>query len=41
MCRCNKEIVGHLLLCSIVAFDLWSFLFRSFRMQMGATRKSP
>jgi len=32
MCRCSEEMVDHLLLNCIVAFDLWNFTFRSFGM---------
>ena len=33
MCHCDGETVGHLLLYFSVAFELWSFVFRSFGTQ--------
>ena len=34
MCRCSGEMVDHLLLHCSVAFELWSFIFRSFGIQL-------
>ena len=35
MCRCNGEMVDHLLLHCSIAFELWNFAFRSFGIFSG------